>query len=102
MQNEFGEEKSLTSRPPDVALPIVVSVNNTAKKREIFEVKAANKNDANDPRKSSTADVVIASAIDKSKFDESVDEIRDVLGRLRPSSNFPYVKQTVENLLVNN
>ena len=29
-----------------------------------------------------------------------VDEIRDVLGRLRPSSNFPFMKQTIENLLV--
>jgi hypothetical protein len=76
---------------------MVVSTNNTAKKREIFEVKVAKIENSVDRRKS----VVEPKDVDKSKFDDSVDEIRDVLSRLRPSSNFPFVLQTIENLLVN-
>ena len=105
LEREVVEEKNFvgqgfTSRPP-----IVVSANNTAKKREIFEVKAASiVGDASmDRRKSSAATDASGNngvAVDKTKFEESVDEIRDVLGRLRPSSNFPFMKQTIENLLV--
>ena len=92
MENELVEEKSLIGKTP-----MVVSTNNTAKKREIFEVKVAKIENSVDRRKS----VVEPKDVDKSKFDDSVDEIRDVLSRLRPSSNFPFVLQTIENLLVN-
>jgi hypothetical protein len=93
MENEFTEERSLIGRPS-----IMVSANNTAKKREIFE--AAAKADSLDRRKSMAAASAVADPADKSKFDESVDEIRDVLARLRPSSNFPCVQHTLEKLLV--
>jgi hypothetical protein len=93
MENEFTEERALIGRPS-----IMVSANNTAKKREIFEVKAASVGDSFDRRKSSLDPSGVGA--DKSKFDEAVDELRDVLARLRPSSNFPFVKQTMENLLV--
>jgi hypothetical protein len=85
----LSEEKNLIGKSPTF-----VSVNNTAKKIEIFEVKAAKV----DSRRNSLA--VQNNNVDKSKFDESVDEIRDVLSRLRPSSNFPCVQQTIDNLLV--
>jgi len=101
-EREVVEERSFVGHGFSSRPPIVVSVNNTAKKREIFEVKAASivGDVSMDRRKSSAAADAVGAGVDKSKFEESVDEIRDVLGRLRPSSNFPYMKQTIENLLV--
>ena len=86
MDVEFSEERRLIGRAPSL-----VSANNTAKKREIFESKLG---------KIDSVELRQSKEFDTTKFDESVDEIRDVLSRLRPDSNFPCVQHTIEKLLV--
>ena len=90
MDAEFSEERQLIGRVPNL-----VSANNTAKKREIFESKLA-KTESVESRQS----VGQPKEFDTTKFEESVDEIRDVLSRLRPNSNFTCVQQTLDKLLV--